>query len=662
VFLSYASQDSEAARRICEALRAARIEVWFDQSELRGGDVWDRQIRKQIHDCALFIPLISQHSQERLEGYFRLEWKLAVDRSHRMAAERSFIVPVVVDSTRERDALVPDSFRDVQWTHLPGGEASQAFVARVAALLGAPAPVATANKLGPEPAAGPKSQTRQSRTLVIALGLLTLAIATGGAWLIWRGVGTRTPAMQGSSSGVTAATERSIAVLPFLDMSEKRDQEYFADGIAEELLDMLAQIPGLRVIGRTSSFQFKGKNEDLRMVGRALGVAHVVEGSVRRYGDQVRITAQLVRAADGAHEWSGTYDRNVQNVLQVQKELATSLARALEISISSSSLAAGSLTPATGSTSAEAYDLYLRGRHAEDPETRQALTDAEAYFQRALEIDPNFIAAREALAVLHLVQATNAFVIGDNGYPRVKKEANELLAQNPNSLIGHALLCRYNLAYSWNWSEAKHECDIALHIDPRSLTATYQAAELALALGHPARAEQLYRAILSLDPLDGDTHVELSDTLLRQGRFADAETEARKALAVAPSMYYGHFLLGESLLAQGRPQEALQSFQNESPEGGQQAGIAMAFHALGRDMEAASALRRFAENNGAGNSFVLAEANAYMGNTDRALEWLETALRGHEPGLQYVNVDWLLEPLESDPRFKAFLHKMNLPE
>src|SRR5215470_9292957 len=150
VFLSYASQDAEAARRICEALRAGRIEDWFDQSELRGGDAWDRQIRKQIHDCALFIPLISQHSQERLEGYFRLEWKLAVDRSHRMAAERSFIVPVVVDSTRQRDALVPASFREVQWTHLPGGETSRAFVTRVAALLGAPAQVAT--PAGPSPA------------------------------------------------------------------------------------------------------------------------------------------------------------------------------------------------------------------------------------------------------------------------------------------------------------------------------------------------------------------------------------------------------------------------------------------------------------------------------------------------------------------------------
>src|SRR6516162_1740182 len=170
VFLSYASQDVEAAQRICEALRGAGIEVWFDQSELRGGDAWDQKIRREIHDCALFMPVISRHTQERLEGYFRLEWKLAVDRSHLMAIERSFIVPVVVDSTRERDALVPDSFRDVQWTHLPGGRPSQPFVARVTALLGAPTLVATARP-GSALAGGSLSQTRNRRSLRIAIGL-----------------------------------------------------------------------------------------------------------------------------------------------------------------------------------------------------------------------------------------------------------------------------------------------------------------------------------------------------------------------------------------------------------------------------------------------------------------------------------------------------------
>jgi hypothetical protein len=135
VFLSYASQDAQVAQKICEALRAAGIEVFLDQSELRGGDAWDQKIRQQIHDCALFMPVVSQHTQERLEGYFRLEWKLAVDRSHLMATERPFLVPVVVDATRDQEAFVPDAFRAVQWTRLPGGETPAAFVERIKRLL-----------------------------------------------------------------------------------------------------------------------------------------------------------------------------------------------------------------------------------------------------------------------------------------------------------------------------------------------------------------------------------------------------------------------------------------------------------------------------------------------------------------------------------------------
>src|SRR6516225_9367196 len=130
VFLSYASQDQEAAQRICMALRAAGIEVWFDQSELRGGDVWDQKIRRQIHDCVLFIPIVSQHTQERLEGYFRHEWKLAIERTHHMAEQKAFLVPVVIDGTRDQEALVPDAFRAVQWTRLPNGETPPEFVAR----------------------------------------------------------------------------------------------------------------------------------------------------------------------------------------------------------------------------------------------------------------------------------------------------------------------------------------------------------------------------------------------------------------------------------------------------------------------------------------------------------------------------------------------------
>src|ERR1700730_9589561 len=219
VFLSYASQNPEAAEKICDALRAAGIEVWFDKSELTGGDVWDRRIREQIHDCRLFIPVISANTEARDEGYFRREWGLATDRTRDMAETRTFLIPVVVDDTPERGASVPDKFHQVQWTHLPGGQASPAFVDRIAALLGSTAAAATANGPSPVLASAPLAQTRNRRALGIALGLAALAIAIGGSWLVSQHSALhrhREAGVAGESQ--PAVTDKSVAVLPFADM------------------------------------------------------------------------------------------------------------------------------------------------------------------------------------------------------------------------------------------------------------------------------------------------------------------------------------------------------------------------------------------------------------------------------------------------------------
>ena len=311
-FLSYASQDAEAASRICEALREAGIEVWFDRSELRGGDAWDSQIRKQIHDCALFVPVISAHTNARSEGYFRGEWHLATRRLHNMADDAAFLVPVVVDETREADARVPEEFFRAQWTWLPAGETPPAFARRVRQLLGldpSPAPKAKVAATGAiEPSARNAGSVRPRSTSFVrrfALPLIALLLVLGGG-AVWYIEGTSdAPAAKpapATASAVTAAApnEKSIAVLPFADMSAGKDQEYFADGLSEELLNLLAKLPELRVIGRTSSFQFKGRNEDLRVIGEKLNVAHILEGSVRKSGEKVRISAQLIRAADGS--------------------------------------------------------------------------------------------------------------------------------------------------------------------------------------------------------------------------------------------------------------------------------------------------------------------------------------------------------------------------
>jgi len=334
VFLSHASQDADAARRICDALRAAGIEVWFDQSELRGGDVWDRRIREQIHECRLFMPIISANTESRVEGYFRREWKLAVDRTHDLSERVAFLVPVVIDSTLELKADVPDAFRHVQWTRLPGGETAPAFVERVRRLLCpsaepetvpagvAPRSLAT-HPLGSASAArGTWRSIFWGLTLVAVVAIVVVYYASQWFW-VGPHRGGEPPRPPTAVPGAEAIPQKSIAVLPFVDMSEHKDQEYFSDGLAEELLDLLSQVPDLRVPARSSSFYFKGRNDDIATIASKLRVAHLLEGSVRRSGKRIRVTAQLIRADNGYHLWSKTYDRDVRDIFQVQDEILT---------------------------------------------------------------------------------------------------------------------------------------------------------------------------------------------------------------------------------------------------------------------------------------------------------------------------------------------------
>jgi TolB-like protein len=397
VFLSYASQDAEAARRLCEALRAAGIEVWFDQSELRGGDVWDHQIRQRIQDCALFIPVISAHTEARTEGYFRLEWKLAVDRSYLMADDAAFIFPVVIDDTPEAGARVPDKLRAVQWTRIRAGQAVPEFGRRVAALLAGTEKPARASRS----AAPVQSRTSSRLTLIAVAAAVLISAIAAFAWLSRTRQPSATQAPPKPATSVPAVIPpHSIAVLPFEDASARKDQGYISDGLAEQLLNLLSKVPGMQVAARTSAFSFKGHAVDVRTIGRQLMVANVLEGSVSKVGNHLRVTAQLERADNGYQIWSETYDRQLGDVFRIQDEIAAAVVKALKVSL----LGAGA-PRSTGTQNTDAYLVLLQGRAKMATDVLADTKEAIGDFARAAKLDPNYPSAYVELAMAKLTLA-----------------------------------------------------------------------------------------------------------------------------------------------------------------------------------------------------------------------------------------------------------------
>lgn len=339
VFLSYAREDAIAARRIAEALRGFGIEVWFDQSELRGGDQWDAKIRGQIKACTLFIPVISKTTQSRDEAYFRLEWKLADDRSHLMSPGKAFIVPVIIDDTSDTGASVPDSFTKAQWTRLPDGEPDPAFIGLVKKLTSA-APAASPSTrsvatASPIPAA-PVPPSR--RRLSLALALLGAAIIGGTVFLVKRH-GAEPVTSPSPSSAITDARPYiagSVAILPFKLLPGAEAWKDRADGLHEELLNQLSEMKPLDLASRTSVLQYRDTTANLRAIGHDLGVEFIVESSVQTVGDQPRLTLQVIEVASDRHVSSRNFDYTAdkdQDATVKQKSFAFELALSIYRSI-----------------------------------------------------------------------------------------------------------------------------------------------------------------------------------------------------------------------------------------------------------------------------------------------------------------------------------------
>ncbi len=575
VFLSYASQDVGAALRISTALRAAGVEVWLDQEGgLVGGDVWDRKIREQIAACALFVTVISANTQARKEGYFRLEWKLAAQRTHMMSERTAFLLPVVIDATRDADADVPAEFRAVQWTRLRpagrdyGGQALDepslaAFCERVKTLLGPPGVAgvadpgnsATGLPARQVPAAARPATPPLSRPWFIPAVVAVLALAALALWQPWKAKAppaSNPSPIHSSSSPVATLATAAVAVLAFTNLSDDKGNEYFSDGISEELLNVLAKVPGLQVAARTSAFHFKGKDTPIPEIARQLGVAFVVEGSVRKAGTQLRISARLVNAADGKQVWGDDFREELKDVFALQDKIAGLIAQQLSLKLGVSAPAA--------TVNPEAFNLYLEGLAVWNQRSGPRLNQAVELFAKALALDPSFARAHAVLADTRYLIALNAGLDTEEARPHLdlaQKGVERALALDP--ALGDAYATRATLLH-YKHQDAAADADFqrALSHSPNSAFIRQRRGAALWARGKlPAAFAELQLSV-RLDPLSAINLSMLGAALGSVRRWEEALAAHEKALAIDPNFVRARSGCMECLFNLGRQAEALE--------------------------------------------------------------------------------------------------------
>ncbi len=670
VFLSYASQDAEAAQKICDALRAAGIEVFLDQSELRGGDVWDQKIRREIHDCALFIPVISANTASRHEGYFRLEWDLADQRTHMIARSRVFVVPVCLDTTTDVAADVPESFRRVQWTRLPGGETPPAFVERIKRLLSPQlSPISAVSGAAPAIREPVRASRRSQLVLFVIVAVVVcaaLAYLVAGRFWVSRHPSTSAGDMASRATaepGAAAAFNpppHSIAVLPFVNLSGDKEQEYFSDGLTEELLNSLAEINELQVAARTSSFSFK-EHPDIATVAHKLNVGAVLEGSVRRSAHTIRITVQLINAITGFHLWSKTYDRDLGDVLRLQTEIATAVAEALKVTLLGDTSAKIELG---GTRNAAAFDAYLRG--AKVFVSRHEVEDlpaAIAAYTEAIRLDPHYalaIASRSIALCYGAAQAATAAAARE-GFDKAQADARQAAALAPDLAQAHLALATVLELGTLDFTRASEAYERALALAPGNAQVLRISGLFAAYMGHIDAGLAAARRAVVLDPLARDSFSLLGRALYAARRYEEAVVVFSEGISLDPGDKAFYTYRGLAYYGLGDLQSARASCETKRDYLGNQWCLAVTYDKLGRHADADAELSKLKAAMGDAMAYQYAAVYAQRGDNPQALEWLETALRLRDPGLENLKTDPLMDPLRKEARFQALMRELKFP-
>lgn len=663
VFISCASRDLAVAEKLCAALEAANLPCWIAPRDVPVGESYAAAIVQAINGCRMLVLVLSKNAIESPHVLREVE---------RASSKKRRVLSVRMDAaelTPELEYFVSAN----HWLDASGGPIERIFPVLIesarcsyAGETGREAPgagtsIAAARPLA-DPVPSPASSTPSSRwrkpALVGALAVLAVGMMYVLADRFW--LSKPVDEQKSVAESTPAISAKSIAVLPFVDLSENKDQEYFADGMTEELLNLLARIPELQVAGRTSSFYYKGKAVKFAEMARELNVAHLLEGSVRKSGNRVRITAQLIDADDGYHQWSQTYDRELDDLFKVQDEIAAAVVEVLKLKLlpDLKVLSAGSRT-----ANLAAHNQYLLGRQFFNRTNTDDFRRAVAAYEQAIALDPEYAAAYAGLAVAenelsHDPENSLAEVLA--GQQRALAAADRAIAIDPELSEGYAARGFLRFTINWDWAGAEADLSRAFALDPGSYRAYTCYACFLASLGRLSEALEINRKAVELDPLSADTWFRRSTQLNAAGRLPEARKAAMRALEISPEHAFSWFNLGVTSLLEGNPEAALLEFRKAS-KARREAGVAMAEHDLGHVENSRRAMDALITGYAMTNAYQIAEVYAWRGERDAAFAWLERAHAQHDGILVQIKFDPLLTKLHSDPRFAAMVKKMGLP-
>jgi TolB-like protein len=656
LFLSYASQDAALALRLCAALEGAGQRCWIAPRDVRAGEAYAAAIVQAINSCRMLILLLSRSAIDSPHVLREVE---------RASSKKRPVLAVRLD-TSELPPELEYFLSANQWLDASQGALDQVIPAliesvrgqgRVASAAGAAANAKPARGEKATAAAGRSRSGLGARAMPIALSLVVLVLAyllIDKFWLSRRASTAAPVTAPLVAATLPAISDKSIAVLPFADLSEHKDQEYFSDGLSEDLIDLLTKVPELHVPARASSFYFKGQHTTIAEIARALAVTYVLEGSVRKAGNTVRVRTELIRADNGYNVWSETYDRDLKDIFRVQDEIAGRVVAALKVALP------GGAKPVNAerrTDNTEAYNQYLLGRHFEARFDEAGFRRSVDSFRKAIALDPHYAAAYAGLA---FAEASLADKIGDpTGLGPAVAAAEKAIALAPDDTEGYGARGWLRATYLWDWDGAAQDLARVASIDNEHFLAV--RGDLALALGRLDEALVLQRRAVQQDPLVALAWSSLAGSLIAAGDFKDARINIQKSLEVDPDSSVARLYLTELDLLEGHADQALADAQQIKDPDWKLLCVALAEHALHHEKESQQALDALIKSSAQAAAYQIAEVYAWQGNKDQALAWLDRAFRQHDGGMTFLKTDWIFKSLRSDPRYADLLRRLKLP-